>query len=285
MADRPEAWKSLLAAFDHACQCGRGYEFLSTGIDACLENAISLSEEFACLAAHDFNARAQFVMATAMEEMGKALILFDLGRIPWKRREWVVGLCKAFYSHLMKAAYAKIIYWPGSGAITDALVLFKLELIEYWPNRDPESGEPAEYADGFVDREWGLYVDWNEFDGRWFSPVSSTLAYYYAQEKELSGKSVGYERIEKVLSQLVKARNEGLFTPKGLEVVHSEMSRLHVTSTTPEDAIFNAVVEASRKLVEIGVKLSDETVRSNLMCYPLYAAIVTPKDIKGYWER
>jgi len=285
MADRPKAWKFLLDAFDRACQCGRGYEFLSTGIEACLENAISLSKEFACLAAHGFNARAQFVMATAMEEMGKALVLFDLARIPWRQREWVVGLCKAFYNHLKKAAYAKIIYWPGSGAMADALVLFKLELIEYWPNRDPESGEPAEYADGFIDREWGLYVDWNEFDGRWFSPVSSTLAYYYAQEKEPSGKSIGQERIEKVLSQLVRAREEGLLTPRSLEIVHGQMSRLQVTTTTPEHVIYDAVADVSRKLSEIGVKLSDETVRSNFMCYPLYAAIVTPKEIKGYWER
>jgi AbiV family abortive infection protein len=284
MPRRPNAAKALEAAFSEAVARGRGYEFLSTGIEACLDNALSLAMEFSCLASHGFSARAQFVMATAMEEAGKALILFDLARLPWDRKEAIAGLCKAFYNHLRKAAYAKIIHWPGNGTLEAALVMFKLELIEYWPNRDPESGEPDELADGFVNREWGLYVDWNDFDGRWFSPESSTLAYYYAQEKELNGKRVGETRIEGVLAQLLKARDEKLFTAKGLEIAHSVMSRLDVTTTTSEEAVIAAIEEISQRLSENGIALSDATKRSNFICYPLYAAILTPDKINGYWE-
>jgi hypothetical protein len=144
-------------------------------------------------------------------------------------------------------------------------VLFKLELIEYWPNRHPESGEPDEYADALVNREWGLYVDWNDFDGRWFSPASSTFAYYYAQEKELTGKRVGEARIDSVLSQLVKAKDEGLSAAKTLAIVHSVMSSLDVTAATSENVVTDAVGEISRRLSEIGVKLSDDTISSNFI--------------------
>src|ERR1700674_4245766 len=115
MERKPKPWPLLESAFHRARQNGCAYDFLANGIQACLENAASLAKEFSCLAAHGFNARAQFVMATAMEEMGKALILFDFVRISWDQKDWISALCKAFYNHIKKAAYAKIVYWPGSG--------------------------------------------------------------------------------------------------------------------------------------------------------------------------
>src|ERR1700732_2660684 len=102
MERKPKPWILLEAAFYRALENGRAYDFLSKGIQACLENAALLAQEFSCLAANSFNARAQFVMATAMEEMGKALILFDFARIPWHRREWTNLLCRAFYTHVKK---------------------------------------------------------------------------------------------------------------------------------------------------------------------------------------
>jgi len=236
------------------------------------------------MASNGFNARAQFLMATAMEELGKALILFDFVRVPWDQKQLVAGLCAAFYNHLNKSAYAKTIYFTGGSGITEALILNKLELIEYWPNRDPESGEPHEYADGIIGREWGLYVDWNDFDGRWFLPIDSSLAYYYAQEEARPGLKVGEERIAGVLSQLVGAQGEGLFTAEALRRVHSVMSRLYVTTATPDQDIMAAVAEVGSSLLDIGVKLSDNTLHANFLCYPLYASILTPEKIKGYWE-
>ena len=194
-------------------------------------------------------------------------------------------MCQAFYNHVKKGAYAKVIYWPGSGSLADALMLFKIELIEYWPNRDPESGEPDEYAHAIVDREWGLYVDWIDFDGGWFSPASSTLAQYYAQEREQGGKRVGEERIEAVLSQLAKASEERLFTADALKVIHAVMSHLDLTSETPESTVVRAIEEIVRMLSDNGIKLSGNTIGSNFMCYPLYPVIVASGKIKGYWEQ
>jgi AbiV family abortive infection protein len=224
-------------------------------------------------------------MATAMEEMGKALILFDFCRIPWDRKNWISLLSHAFYNHIKKAAYAKTVYRPGNGSLTDALILFKLELIEYWPNRDPESGEPDEYADAIVQRESGLYVDWVDFDGRWFSPESSSLAQYYAQEQAQGGRRVGEERIEAVLSQLTQANEEQLFTADALKVIHAVMSDLDIPGDNHETSIISALEETARLLLEKGIHLSDSTIQSNFMCYPLYPAIVTPEKIKNYWEQ
>jgi AbiV family abortive infection protein len=224
-------------------------------------------------------------MATAMEELGKALILFDFVRIPGEKKEWITALCKAIYNHLNKAAYAKTIFFPGSGSIADALLLYKLNLIEYWPNNDPESGEPDEHASGIIDREWGLYVDWFEFDGRWFSPNSSTLAYYFAQDEEQDGIRVGEYRIKKVLSPLLHAKSEGLFNAGSLKLIHTVMPSLHVSTDTSNAKVIGAAELVAKVLAEQGINISPETIHSGFMCYPLYAAIVTPGSIKGYWER
>jgi AbiV family abortive infection protein len=285
MPHRPKPGPLLEAAFRKAQANNCAYEFLSDGIKACLENADSLAKEFSCLASNGFNARAQFVMATAMEELGKALILFDLVRIPWDKKEWITALCKAFYNHLNKAAYAKTVFFPGSGAIADALVLYKLDLIAYWPNNDPESGEPDEHASGLIDREWGLYVDWVEFDGKWFQPNSSTLAYYYAQDEAWDGITVGKDRIDRVLTPMLQAEAERLFTPEALKTVHSVMSSINVSINTAVEEVAEVSEYTAEKLAEAGTKISPETSHSNFMLYPLYAAIVTPETIKGYWER
>jgi AbiV family abortive infection protein len=284
MGKRPEQWKILKAAFDRERNSGLAYKFLADGIEACLENASFLLAEFLCLASNGFNARAQFVYATAMEELGKVLILFDFARVSWQREEWVTLLCKAFYHHLKKAAYAKVIYWPGSGALADALYLYKLGLIEHFPNNDPESGEPDEYAGGIVDREWGLYVDWSEFDGRWFLPTHSTLAYYYAQEKWDEHQRVGEQRIASVLSELTAGQREGLFTDGALRVVHTVMSQLYVTASTPEADVIRILQDVRAQLSAIGINISEGVIKSKFMDYPLYAVILTPEQVKGYWE-
>jgi hypothetical protein len=162
-------------------------------------------------------------------------------------------------------------------------MLFKLESIPYWPNYDPASGEPDEYADGIVNREWGLYVDWVDFDGRWFLPNSSTLAYYYAQE-QVDGKRVGEDRIGRILSPLEKANSEGLFRPEALKIVHTIMPNVFVTTQTSEVEIIHALEEIGRRLAEARFPLSNETLASTFMCYPLYAVLLTPEKVKGYWE-
>ena len=75
--------------------------------------------------------------ATCMKEMGKALILFDFVRADCRQDGRLKLLCKALYNHLNKYGYARTVHFPGSGLMEDALHLYKLELVEYWP-RSPQ---------------------------------------------------------------------------------------------------------------------------------------------------
>ena len=141
---RPKAWRVLCDAIETARRSDHLLGFLSEGIRACISNAESLAMDLSVLVNNKRIAAAQFVYATCMEEMGKALILLDLVRADFRqdKDERLKLLCKAFSNHLKKYGYAKTICSPGTGRLKDALYLYKLEVVEYWPNTDPADGQP-----------------------------------------------------------------------------------------------------------------------------------------------
>ncbi len=114
----------------------------------------------------------------------------------------------------------------------DALYLYKLQLVEYWPNTDPEDGEPDMPADAIAHREWAIYVDWVEFDGRWFSPSDSSLAKFFSGELVPDGESPAEETVKSVLDPLLKVDKEGLFSPEALKIVRTEFSPNYLSSAS-----------------------------------------------------
>lgn len=82
------------------------FDRLSAGFDAILSNAAALLDEAAMLSAAQRYERAEFLLATAQEEMGKAYILADMCRVDLVKREDVLRrLCRAFYEHVLKNVY------------------------------------------------------------------------------------------------------------------------------------------------------------------------------------
>lgn len=278
-AKRPPAWKILFDAFQRSRENSRAFAFLSDGINVCIDNAASLLDNFKLLAAHKRNSLAQFSYATALEEMGKALLLLDLVRIEWKREEWLHRLCKAFYSHLEKGGYARIVIDPGSGALTDALQLYKFALAEYMPTHDPETGEPDWLAESIMEREWAVYVDWWEHDGRWFYPPDSSLAHYFAQEKFLDDRPAGEEKVAALLEPLLRARRQGLFTPESLRIIHEQWSLNCIEAGLDERTLAATLEKTASILRSAGVGVSDETIGTNFLKYPLYAVLLVPDRV------
>ena len=269
---RPESWKVLLHACETARANGKLFEFIGSGISACVDNAESLAFDLAVLLENKRNAAALFIYATCMEEMGKASILLDMVRAnsgPDERR--LKRLCVAFYSHLHKYGYARTVLLPASGRMRDALELYKLRLIEYWPNRDPEDGAPDEVADVFAYREWAIYVDWAEYDGRWSLPPDSSLANYFAG-KGISGTAPASMEVTQILGPLLKAKAEGLFSAASLQIIHEEFSPHYISGTFAGD-IRQILAKVQERLAGSGRSVTPQTLAANFMRYPLYAAI------------
>ena len=270
---RPENWLVLLHTCESARANGKLFEFIAGGISACVRNAESLAGDLTLLLANKRSAAAQFIYATCMEEMGKAFILLDMVRADCRPGGRLKHLCRAFYNHLNKYGYARTVHFPGAGRMEDALALYKLELIEYWPNRDPESGEPALPADGFAHRECAIYVDWVEFDGRWFFPPDSSLAKYFADAWIPGHPSPAEETVNELLGPLLRADTEGLFSAESLQIVREEFSP-HYLSATSDERIRQILIGLEERFVQAGSRVTPQTLSANFMRFPLYAAIL-----------
>ena len=207
-----------------------------------------------------------------MEEIGKAFILLDMVRADCRPDGRLRHLCRAFYNHLNKYGYARTVYSPGTGRMEDALDLYELELVEYWPNRDPESGEPDMVAEGSAHREWGIYVDWVEYDGQWFLPSDSSVAKVLAEPMGHRELSEVEERVDELLDPLSKAKTEGLFSEQSLQIIHEEFSP-HYLSAASDETIRRILVRLEERFSNLGSGVTPQTISSNFMRYPLYAPI------------
>ena len=182
---------------------------------------------------------------------------------------------------MKKYGYAKTVIFPGNGDLVAALQLYKIELVEYWPNYDPESGEPSMPADGIANREWAIYVDWDDYGKRWFYPPDSSLAHFLSEERISQEGPRGKQEIKRLLDPLLQAEKEGLFEPSSLAVVHSAFSHRYI-SPESEEEITEAIDLIEQNMANAGITLPQETLNSNFMMYPLYAAILTPEQIPNH---
>lgn len=279
---RPRQSDVLIGVLKNAVDRNVIWPLVADGICACVENAVSLREDLLVLTANRRFPAAQFIYATCMEEIGKALILFDVARIDLAAG-FLPHLCRAFYSHAAKFAYARTSACPGRGDLAAALESFRLETIEYWHNPDPTDGEPDLLAAGLYARESALYVDYVEFDGKWFRPADSALPRLYADPAFVggSGLSSAEKEINTALNPLKLACSESLFCPDALTIISDELSRLFCNAGC--DGQVGATLERIGDRLRCGIaNISAETLSATFMRLPLYAAIVAPERISRF---
>lgn len=109
-----------------------------------LHNAEALLDDAAVLTDAKRYERAEFLIATAQEEMGKAYILLDMCRVDLARRQHVLGhLCRSFYSHVLKHVYFDLSAndYAGVWELPQVQHYFRVSAQEWWPS-ELESGEP-----------------------------------------------------------------------------------------------------------------------------------------------
>src|SRR5437899_2199502 len=110
-AKPPHRGKQL---FENLFPAGRSLEatleIISRGILATINNAGRLLNDARILFDAERFASGQFLLATSSEEISKAYILVDACRLDFfARRDKLLDLCSAFYSHEAKYAYQKVL--------------------------------------------------------------------------------------------------------------------------------------------------------------------------------
>jgi len=281
MARRPKQSDQLADLLAGAIGAGYLYDFLAKGIGACIENAASLRTDVAVLLSGERYAAAQFMYTTAFEEIGKALILFDVVRANAARSGGYRKLCGSFYNHLQKFGYANTVLHPGVAGLMGALQAFRAELIEYYPSH-AEDGEPGEYAEGLANREWAVYVDCSVWGG-WSTPQHSSYARWLGGAFPEPRESPAQSELDLLLPPFERAQREGLFSPTGLRLVEAELGPRFITAGG-ERKLELGIRALDRRSRKSGITLSAETLASNLVGYPLYAVLIHPKQVPSWSE-
>ena len=220
-----------------------------------------------CLVHNGRYASAKFLLVTGGEELTKVHILLDACRLDFERYESVVrALCKAFYDHIKKHAYAKVHEHPFLRTMADARKVWDLEMVRWWPSSGPESGEPDLPHDTVFDREMPLYVDFGAGHGGWFVPNKGAWAWMFEEEY-----IVGEPRVQqtgRVLTGLRGVSGAGLFGPDALRILNEVFRSVYISEDTPNeelDRLYESYEEQVRQLLG-----SDDLPFSVVRRFPLY---------------
>ena len=246
----------------------QAFQRLSEGIDAILDNAATLLDEAGLLAEAKRYERAEFLIATAQEEMGKAYILLDMCRVDLARRQDVLRrLCRAFYSHILKHVYFDLSAhdYPGIWELPQVQHYFRVMAQEWWPG-SIEDGEPDMPHDTFFLREANLYVDVDPYARKWMVPPLPAKLMMF--EAVFMGSPLDHARA--ALQKLRATQERGLFRGDALQTFNRRMKSLSVSERTPTDDL-RALYQLAGEDLEtaIGVPLS-AFKESELQHWPMY---------------
>lgn len=244
------------------------FKLLSEGIIAMLDNAEGLIEDATLLADAQRYDRADFLAATATEEMGKAYILLDMCRVDLARHQHILRhLCSSFYSHVLKHVYFDLSAndYAGIWELPQVQHYFRIQAKEWWPG-DLESGEPDMPHDTFFLRDANLYVDINTYDGEWSGPSKASRALKF--EDAVFRSPIG--KVRENLCHFRAAQDAGLLQPEALRLFNNVMKRLLVSENTSVDQLL-ATYSAAGADIQSKLGISQEIFRGSVLHnWPLY---------------
>lgn len=243
------------------------FDLVSTGISAILKHASALLDEAGILAAARRYERAEFLIATAQEEMGKAYILADMCRVDLAKWEDVLRrLCGGFYDHVLKNVYFDLCAhrYPGIWELEHVQRCFRIGVQKWWP-APAESGEPDMPHDTYFLREANLYVDFDAFSGTWTVP-------------HLPSKSMLFESpfvspltdARAALQKLQATHELGLFGANALRTFNQRLKTLSINEQTPTKELMALYDQVGKDLeTTVGVAPS-AFMDSELRKWPMY---------------
>lgn len=268
--------------FDH-CEREKTLEIISEGLTACLENADSLIQDAKILANNKRYSTAIFLLTTADEEMAKSYILLDACRLDFLRNlSEQKRLCKAFYNHIYKYAYYKVLSFPSVTDLVrvDSLAnedecentnmieikkLWRGQIRKWWPNESIENGEPPMPHEIRIIREGFLYVDFDDWMKQWCKP--------YAERRKFVVDTFLFDKFpesNEALEQLRFTYNSKLYSPESLSILNDNFKNLYVNTNKKTVQIARQYDNVAQQ-IENEMGISKQTFdKSALRKLPLY---------------
>lgn len=244
---------------------------LSEGLFAVAENAGNLVDEAVILSGANKFARADFLVATAFEEMAKSFILLDMCRLDFEKQESSLRrLCRAFYSHVDKYAYGEVIRFGGCRDLEQAKDFFHIYLRKWWLSTNEEYGEPDMPHQTYFTREANLYVDYIEYDGMWHVPSPGKR-----NKLEMDLYELDLKNSKETLDRILFSRDNGFFVPEILDIVNDVFKSNYIKediSNADLSRFYNKVAEGLEK--NHGIPF-DAFKKSIINEWPLYHFLQT----------
>jgi len=243
-------------------------ETISEGLIAFMDNARRLLEDAEILLKAERSASTQFLITTANEEMAKSYILLDACRLDLSRhKSELKRLCLAFYDHVTKYAYNRVIRWSPLHDMADVKEKWDIETKKWWPSGE-ESGEPDMPHATYFMREMPLYVDFIDYDQDWSKPEQIAAGY---NALRISNHSQSLSEAQQALKRLERTHEAGLYSPQSLAIFNDNFRRSYITEKTPSESIDRLYEKAAQQIEnDLGIS-REEFLDSALHEWPLYA--------------
>lgn len=237
---------------------------ISSGLLSINSNGNRLIEDVELLVKSHSYSSAAFLLATADEEMAKSYILLDMCRLDFTRHENILkNLCRAFYDHVLKSAYIKIVRFPLEFRdMSHVKEMWDVEIARWWPS-GYESGEPDMPHDTYFAREIPLYVDFIDFDQQWHVPQHHTRKYIF--DPDLGDDSLS--KSKKMIEQLGKTSETGLYSTQCLFSFNEVFKNHYLSDKTDTKEIKRLYLKAAERLGHVKFE------GSALSEWPLYSFV------------
>ncbi len=244
---------------------------ISNGLSAVINNAERLLDDVEYLSVSKRFASATFLLTTAREEIAKAYILLDMGRLDFEEHQSVLRkLCSCFYDHVMKYVYLKI----NNSYIHNmyhAKKLWEHYTTKWFPsNGDLENYEPDMPHDIVFMREYPLYVNKSEFGQNWYVPNNEDFEWRFQGFKNESAEWTLFADSIKIFKQLKHTYELGLLGSNYINNFNQEFKTHYIsdrTDDTQTKKIYKKIFEIFEKVTDI---CEEDFWKTELVKYPLY---------------
>lgn len=262
----PERAKRLFDSLFSDCRSEDSFRLISEGLSGSVSNAERLLSDVQLLVERGRYSSARFLLTTAREEIAKSYILADMCRLDLNKQHSVLRkLCRAFYDHISKYAYLRLHKFPNLESMSAARNTWENETKRWWPG-DPENGEPDMPHNTVFDREFPLYMDYDNYADEWFVPADSEQAVHF---KEMFHETPVSEA-EKLIQPWRVANAIGLCNSNVLKILNSVFRKHYIgdnATCTQLEHLYGQI--AVRIMADIDIS-RDKFVDSPLVVWPLY---------------
>ena len=190
---------------------------VAEGIGYLIRNARRLYEDAKVLSEANRPVSAEFLLATAKEEVGKVFLLLDMIKLDFAKHESILRrLCRAFYNHGVKSAYTTLNTEYKLADLREAKEAFS-DAKAPWVLGEEEDGVPDMPSLWVIEREWRLYVDYIAEDSKWLIPEEF--------DKDSWVTKVDLDNVENCIQRAEEANEKGNFELKCLRSYHKAFSK------------------------------------------------------------